>query len=77
MDAACVALSAVHPRLDAAGVRGVLDLRERLPDGIAVIVGGAGAEPHRSTWIDAGILTFPDLPAFREGLREIRRRGPR
>jgi DNA-binding transcriptional MerR regulator/methylmalonyl-CoA mutase cobalamin-binding subunit len=77
MDAACVALSAVHPRLDAAGVRGVLDIRERLPEGIILIVGGAGAEPHRSTWAAAEIRTFPDLPSFREGLREIRRRGPR
>lgn len=77
MGARGLALSAVHPKLDTAGVRGVLELREQLPEGTAMIVGGTGAEPHRSTWIDAGILTFPDLPAFREGLRELLRRGPR
>jgi len=74
MDANVVALSAVHPRLDEVSVEGVIELRDRLPNEIAVIVGGRGAEPHRSTWIESGILTFPDLPSFREGLRGIRRR---
>lgn len=75
LDASLVALSAVHPRLDPVRVREVLSLREQLPRRIAVVVGGAGAAPHEAAWADAGILTFADLPSFREGLRAIRPTG--
>ncbi len=69
LEASMVALSAVHPRLDPAGVQEVLDLRAGLPDSVTVVVGGAGADPHRDRWTEAGILTFPDLASYREYLQ--------
>lgn len=74
LGASMVALSAVHPRLDAAGVDEVLAVRDGLPDSVAVVIGGGGAEPHKETWEEAGILLFEDLPSYREEM-ESRRNG--
>lgn len=68
LGATMVALSAVHPRLDAAGVQEVIDLRGALPPTIRLVVGGSGADPHRDRWKEAGILNFPSLGDFRDSL---------
>lgn len=68
LEASMVALSAVHPRLDPAGVQQVLEIRRGLPGSVTVVIGGAGADPHRDRWTEAGILTFPDLASYREHL---------
>ena len=68
LDASMVALSAVHPRLDAAGIKEVTELRRMLPPNIRLVVGGAAAEPHRDHWRDEGILCFRSLTEFRDSL---------
>jgi DNA-binding transcriptional MerR regulator/methylmalonyl-CoA mutase cobalamin-binding subunit len=68
LGASMVALSAVHPRLDPDGVEEVMAVRRGLPDSVLVVVGGAGAEPHRDAWASAGILSFDDLESYREAL---------
>ena len=64
-----VALSAVHPRLDATGVQEVLEVRRRLPLNVKVVIGGAGADPHRERWRDANIVSPPSFIDFRDTLR--------
>jgi len=68
LGASMVALSAVHPRLDAAGVQEVVMLRRALPPTVRIVVGGAAAEPHHDTWREAGIRCFGTLAEFRESL---------
>lgn len=65
-----VALSAVHPRLDARGVDEVLKTRELLPDEVEVVIGGAGASPHEDEWRNAGIASPGSLADFRAFLEE-------
>ncbi|MDG2283163.1 MAG: MerR family transcriptional regulator [Longimicrobiales bacterium] len=69
LDARMVALSAVHPRLDATGVQEVLEVRRRLPMSVKVVVGGAGADPHRDRWRDANIVSPSSFIDFRDTLR--------
>lgn len=66
LGAKMVALSAVHPRLDARGVQEVLELRELLPRSVEVVIGGAGAAPHEEEWEKAGIVHPGTLSNFRE-----------
>jgi methanogenic corrinoid protein MtbC1 len=68
LGATMVALSAVHPRLDAAGVQDMIELRQMLPSNVRLVVGGAAADPHRDRWRESGILSFDSLAAFRESL---------
>ncbi|NNM33999.1 MAG: hypothetical protein HKO53_13075, partial [Gemmatimonadetes bacterium] len=68
LGAKMVALSAVHPRLDARGVQEVLEIRELLPRSVQVVIGGAGAAPHEEEWEKAGILHPGTLSNFREVL---------
>lgn len=70
LGASMVALSAVHPRLDPAGVRSVLEVRRALPPDVAVVVGGAAVEAHDDEWREAGIEHPGTLLAFRDRLRE-------
>ena len=70
LDASMVALSAVHPRLDARGVEEVKRVRELLPASVQVVIGGAGADPHSDVWEDAGLLHPPSLSDFRDALRD-------
>jgi hypothetical protein len=63
-----VALSAVHPRLDPAGVQDILELRRTLPATVRMVVGGAGVEPHGDRWRDSGVQCFTTLAEFRESL---------
>lgn len=69
MGADMVALSAVHPRLDATGVQEVLEVRRRLPPKVKVVIGGAGADPHRDRWREAGIVSPVTFTDFRDTLR--------
>ena len=69
LGARMVALSAVHPRLDAMGVQEVLEIRRRLPLGVKVVIGGAGAGAHRERWRAAGIISPPSFSDFRDSLR--------
>ncbi|MDE3003940.1 MAG: MerR family transcriptional regulator [Gemmatimonadota bacterium] len=69
LGARMVALSAVHPRLDATGVQEVLEIRRRLPLSVKVVIGGAGADAHRERWRDAGIVSPPSFSDFRDSLR--------
>jgi len=69
LGARMVALSAVHPRLDATGVQEVLEVRRRLPLDVKVVIGGAGADPHRERWRDANIVSPPSFIDFRDTLR--------
>ena len=66
LGAQMVALSAVHPRLDARGVQEVLKIRELLPRSIDVVIGGAGAASHEEEWEKAGIVHPGTLSNFRE-----------
>lgn len=68
LGASLVALSAVHPRLNAAGVQEVLEVRERLPSSVTVVVGGAAAEPYADQWAEAGIEHPGSLLDFRDSL---------
>jgi DNA-binding transcriptional MerR regulator/methylmalonyl-CoA mutase cobalamin-binding subunit len=68
LGASMVALSAVHPRLDAAGVQDVLELRQLLPATVRLVIGGAAADPYRDRWRDAGIQNFGSLSEFRQSL---------
>jgi len=63
-----VALSAVHPRLDPAGVQDVIELRQLLPATIRLVIGGGAADPHRDRWREAGIQNFSSLSEFRSSL---------
>lgn len=65
-----VALSAVHPRLDARGVDEVLRIRDLLPDEVEVVIGGAGASPHEDEWGEAGIASPGSFSDFRTFLEE-------
>ena len=69
MNARMVALSAVHPRLDAKGVHEVLELRRLLPTNVKIVIGGAGAEPHRDRWQEVGILSPSTFSDFRDSLQ--------
>ena len=69
LGARMVALSAVHPRLDATGVQEVLEVRRRLPLNVRVVIGGAGADPHRERWRDANIVSPTSFLDFRDTLR--------
>jgi len=68
LGAKMVALSAVHPRLDERGVEQVLETRERLPDSVDLVIGGAGATPYGGEWEKAGIIHPETLADFREFL---------
>jgi DNA-binding transcriptional MerR regulator len=68
LGASMVALSAMHPRLDAVGIQEVTELRRMLPPNIPLVVGGAAAEPHRDHWRETGILCFRSLTEFRDSL---------
>ncbi|MBT8488655.1 MAG: MerR family transcriptional regulator [Gemmatimonadetes bacterium] len=68
LNAKMVALSAVHPRLDARGVQEVLEIRNLLPPSVKVVIGGAGAAPHGDDWDRAGILHPGTLTDFRDVL---------
>lgn len=68
LGATMVALSAVHPRLDASGVEEVLELRRILPPTVRLVIGGAGSDPHTERWREAGIQSFGSLAEFRENL---------
>jgi methanogenic corrinoid protein MtbC1 len=70
LGASMVALSAVHPRLDHAGVDEVLELRRRLDPSVKIVIGGAAADPHRDRWASTGILNPPSLSAFRDQLQK-------
>ena len=69
LGARMVALSAVHPRLDATGVQEVLEIRHRLPPSVKVVIGGAGADAHRDRWREAGIVSPQTFSDFRDTLR--------
>lgn len=68
LGAKMVALSAVHPRLDARGVGEILEIRKKVSDSIEVVIGGAGADPYRDEWKEAGIWNPATLSEFREML---------
>ena len=68
MGATMVALSAVHPRLDPHGVQEILEVRRLLPQAVQVVVGGAGADPYRERWRDAGIANPSSLGDLRNNL---------
>lgn len=68
LDARLVALSAVHPRLDPAGVTEVLELRRRLDPSVMLVIGGGAADPHRERWQAAGIMNPTSLSSFRTAL---------
>mgnify|MGYP002623654484 CR=1 FL=1 len=68
LGASMVVLSAVHPRLDPAGVQEIVELRRMLPGSVRVVIGGAGADPHVERWREVGIQSFPTLAEFRESL---------
>ena len=72
LDAGLVALSAVHPRLDPAGVNEVLELRRHLDSSIMLVIGGGAAEPHRDRWEAAGIMNPTSLSSFRTALTRTR-----
>ncbi|MDX1493666.1 MAG: MerR family transcriptional regulator [Longimicrobiales bacterium] len=65
LNARMVALSAVHPRLDADGLAEVLRVRQLLPSHVRLVIGGAGAAPHDDAWEKAGIDHPSTLFEFR------------
>lgn len=69
MDARMVALSAVHPRLDTKGVQEVLELRRLLTPNVKMVIGGAGSEPYRDRWQEAGIVSPSTFSDFRDSLQ--------
>ena len=69
MDARMVALSAVHPRLDTKGVQEVLELRRLLTPNVKMVIGGAGSEPFRDRWQEAGIVSPSTFSDFRDSLQ--------
>lgn len=69
MDARMVALSAVHPRLDTKGVQEVLELRRLLTPNVKMVIGGAGSEPYRDRWQEAGIVSPSNFSDFRDSLQ--------
>ncbi len=69
MDARMVALSAVHPRLDTKGVQEVLELRRLLTPDVKMVIGGAGSEPYRDRWQEAGIVSPSTFSDFRDSLQ--------
>lgn len=68
LGATLVALSAVHPRMDADAAQEILELRRALPPGVRLVIGGHGSDAHRERWSQAGIETFSTLTEFRESL---------
>lgn len=68
LGATMVALSAMHPRLDATGVEEVLEIRRTLPTSVEVVIGGAAADPHADEWRRAGIIHPSTLSELRETL---------
>ena len=71
--AAVVALSAIYPELTRSDVDEVTLLRGRLHPSIDLIIGGPAADPHSARWRESGVLWYPDLDAYRTGLRGLRR----
>ena len=68
LGASMVALSAVHPRLDADGIAEVVAVRKGLPANVRVVVGGSGADPYHDRWVEEGIDNPASLADFRESL---------
>jgi DNA-binding transcriptional MerR regulator/methylmalonyl-CoA mutase cobalamin-binding subunit len=68
LGASMVALSAVHPRLDASGVREIIELRRILPPHVPLVVGGAAADAHGEQWRAHGIRSYRSLAEFRDSL---------
>ncbi len=66
-----VALSLVYPA-DDPGIPGELRrLRDALPPGVAVVVGGGAAERHRASLEEIGAAYVPSLADFRALLHEL------
>lgn len=63
--ASIVALSALVPGDQDRLVREVRALRNGLPEEVAVMIGGPGAEEARSALRGSGVLVFDDLATFR------------
>jgi DNA-binding transcriptional MerR regulator/methylmalonyl-CoA mutase cobalamin-binding subunit len=68
LGASIVALSAVHPRLDADGIAEVVAVRRGLPPNVRVVIGGGGADPYHDRWVEEGIDNPASLADFRDSL---------
>ena len=69
--ARAVGLSLLHPSNDPALPRQLRALREALPRGVALLMGGAAAPAYAAAIKAAGGELVGDLPAAREGLRAL------
>lgn len=68
LGAGMVALSVLHPRLDATAMQQIVELRRMLPTTTRLVLGGQGADAHAERWSEAGIQCFTTLSDFRESL---------
>ncbi len=73
--ARAVALSIIYPADDARLAAEVDRLRNYLPDGVAVLVGGRSAENYRSILDSIGVVIAPDLHSLRLTLENLRTQG--
>lgn len=71
--ARAVALSVVHPPGDRAVSDELRRLRTALPEGVALVVGGAAAAAHGAVLDEIGALWLDDLEDFRKYLATLRR----
>jgi methylmalonyl-CoA mutase cobalamin-binding subunit len=69
--ARAVALSLVYPGDDAELGADLSRLRQELPEGIALLIGGGSAESYRDRLSQPGVRIITDLPALRTTLRSI------
>ncbi|HWA56669.1 MAG TPA: MerR family transcriptional regulator [Gemmatimonadales bacterium] len=69
--ARAVALSLIHPAGDPALGGELATIRQHLPGGVALLVGGAAAERHRRDIELAGGAVMGSLGAFREQLHHL------
>ncbi len=70
-EARAVALSITHPSDDPRLVEDLRVLRQMLPEGIALIVGGQAAHSYRQVLESVGAQRVAGLAEFRERLREL------
>lgn len=71
--ARAVALSVVHPPGDRAVSDELRRLRRALPEGVALVVGGAAAAAYGAVLDEIGALWLDDLEDFRKHLATLRR----
>ena len=71
--AMAVALSIVFPGDDPLVKSELRKLRQLIPAGVPIFVGGRAAENYRDVFDEIGAVRVPDMPAFRTILEELRK----